>query len=371
MHFLTTYFNFFDDLNIYLKISIQIFSIILLTFFLSKLIKSLLFVLFKYFIRTNSLVDNSIIVALKKPIFFFIWLYSIIICSNLVIEQLNQDFLRFTFKLRYVIIYVIVFMFFMRIISQIKKHYIMQKEKLNKTLDYAGLDTVEKLSKVAIFIIWTILVLEKMGFNLSALLAFGGIGGVIIGFAGKDLFTNIFGGLIIYLDKPFSVGDWISSPDKQIEGDVETIGWRQTKILTFDKYPIYVPNSIFGTIIIENKSRYMAMRVREEIKIRIIDISKVVRITNGISKMLKEHPNISKKFRMYVNFTNVGDSYLAILVNAFTNTNEYIRFLEIKQDVLLKINNIIKENGAEIAIPTSNIYMNKVSDFERKVLNFE
>ncbi|HSQ97454.1 MAG TPA: mechanosensitive ion channel family protein [Rickettsiales bacterium] len=371
MNILTTYFNFFDNLNVYLKISIQIFSIILLTFFLSKLIKSLLFVLFKYFMRTNSLIDNSIIVALKKPIFFFIWLYSVIICSDLIIEQLNEDLLKFTYKLRYVIIYIIVFMFFMSIISQIKKHYIMQKEKMNKALDYAGLDTVEKLSKVAIFIIWTILVLGKMGFNLNALLAFGGAGGVIIGFAGKDLFTNIFGGLIIYLDKPFSVGDWISSPDKQIEGDVEVIGWRQTRILTFDKYPIYVPNSIFGTIIIENKSRYRAMRVREEIKIRMFDLSKVSRITNAITKMLKEHPSVNKKYRMYVNFINFSESSLSLIINVFTNTTEYIRFLEIKQDVLLKIANIIKENGAEIALPTSNVYMNKVSDFEKKILNFE
>lgn len=371
MNVLATYFNFFDDFNIYLKISIQIFSIVLLTFFLSKLLKLILFVLFKSCMKTNSFLDNSIIVALKKPIFFFMWLYSIIVCSNLIIEQLNDKLLRLTFALKYIIIYIAVLMFLLRTISQIKKHYILQKEKNNKNLDYAALDTAEKLSKVSLFIVWTILVLGKMGFNLSALLAFGGAGGVIIGFAGKDLLTNIFGGLIIYLDKPFSIGDWISSPDREIEGDVEEIGWRQTRILTFDKYPIYVPNSVFGTIIIENKSRYRAMRIRENIQIRLSDLSKINRISSAVMKMLKEHPSINKKFRIYVNFTNFSDSSLNLLVNAFTNTAEYIRFLEIKQDVLLKIASVVKENGAEIALPTSIFMDNENYNQNKKELDLD
>ena len=210
-----------------------------------------------------------------------------------------------------------------------------------------------------------------MGFNLSALVAFGGAGGVAVGFAGKDLMANIFGGLIIYWDKPFSVGDWISSPDKSIEGDVEEIGWRQTKILTFEKYPIYVPNSLFGTIIIENKSRHKAWRIKEEIAIRFDDINKIDRISNDITKMLKEHLNISKKFRMYVNFTNFAESSLTLLVSVFTNTIDYIRYLEIKQDVLLKIAKIIKENGANFAFPTSTININKNDDILNEKIKLE
>lgn len=370
MDILTVYFNIFDDLNIYLKISIQIFCVILLTFFLSKLIKFILFVLFKHFAKTSSFIDSSIVVALKRPILFFIWLYSIVICSDLIIERLSEKFLQFTFGLKYVIIYIAVLMFLLRTIAQIKKHYILQRERLNKSSDYAALDTVEKLSKVAIFIVWTILVLGKMGFNLSALLAFGGAGGVIIGFAGKDLFTNIFGGLIIYLDKSFSVGDWIASPDRKIEGTVEEIGWRQTRILTLDKYPIYIPNSIFGTIIIENKSRYRSIRVKENIQIRLVDVSKVVRIANGITKMLKEHPSVDKKYKTFVNLTNFTESSLNLLISAFTNTTDFLRFLEIRQDILLKVASIVKENGAEIAVPVSNLFINRGFDLNRQTLNF-
>ena len=364
MNVVELYFKFFDDLNIYSKISIQILSLILFTFFASKLIKYLLFDLFKYFSKNDNL-DNSIIVASKKPILFFMWLYCFITCSNLIIERIDESMLKIANNLKYVIMYLSVLIFLLKSISQVKRHYILQKEKYNSSLDYPGIDAVEKLSKVSVIIIWSIFALGKMGFNLNALLAFSGAGGILVGFAGKDLFTNIFGGLVIYLDKPFVVGDWIASPDKDIEGDVEAIGWRQTRILTFEKFPIYVPNSIFGTIVIQNKSRLRSRRIKETINIRYTDYDKVNNITSDILKMLKEHPAINKKYKMYVNFTRVQDGCLTLTIYTFTNTTEFTRFFEIKQDILLKVAEIIKENGAELAHPTQTIDINTENKTEK------
>ncbi len=364
MNVVELYFKFFDDLNIYSKISIQILSLILFTFFTSKLIKYLLFDLFKYFSKNDNL-DNSIIVASKKPILFFMWLYCFITCSNLIIERIDESMLKIANNLKYAIMYLSVLIFLLKSISQVKRHYILQKEKYNSSLDYPGIDAVEKLSKVSVIIIWSIFALGKMGFNLNALLAFSGAGGILVGFAGKDLFTNIFGGLVIYLDKPFVVGDWIASPDKDIEGDVEAIGWRQTRILTFEKFPIYVPNSIFGTIVIQNKSRLRSRRIKETINIRYTDYDKVNNITSDVLKMLKEHPAINKKYKMYVNFTQVQDGCLTLTVYTFTNTTEFTRFFEIKQDILLKVAEIIKENGAELAHPTQTIDINTENKIEK------
>lgn len=359
------YLKTFDNLDIYLKISIQIFLIILFTFFLSKLIKYILFVLFKYFVKTKSNLDNSIIVAIKKPILFFIWLYSFIVCSDLIIERVDETFLKITVNLKLITVYFSVLVFLLRSITQIKRHYIIQREKYGAVIDYSGIDAIEKLSKVVVVIIWSIFALGKMGFNLNALLAFGGAGGILVGFAGKDLFANIFGGLIIYLDKPFAVGDWIASPDKEIEGDVEFIGWRQTRILTFEKFPIYVPNSIFGTIVIQNKSRLRSRRIKETMNIRYLDVDKIDKITNDITTMLKEHPSINKKYKMFVNFTNFTNGMLTLTVYTFTNTTEFVRFYEIKQDVLLRIANIIKENGAEIAFTPNSLYISKSSELDK------
>lgn len=362
---INSYFTFFDNLSIHYKISIQIVSLVLFTFFATRLVKYILFIIFKYFSKNHNAIDNSGIVTAKKPILFFIWLYCFVTCSNLIIERLDDKMIKVATTLEYVIIYLSVLIFLLKSISQIKRHYVIQKEKYSTTLDYAGIDAIEKLSKVSVIIIWTMFALGKMGFNLNALLAFSGAGGILVGFAGKDLFTNIFGGLVIYLDKPFVVGDWIASPDKEIEGDVEAIGWRQTTIMTFEKYPIYVPNSIFGTIVIQNKSRLRSRRIKETLYVRFIDFDKVNDITSNITKMLKEHPAINKKYKMYVNFTHVVDGCLALTIYTFTNTTEFVRFYEIKQEVLLKITEIIKENGAELAHPTQTLHLNTQSNEEK------
>lgn len=365
MNIFEVYFRTFDNLNIYSKISIQIVFILLFTFAVSRFIKYTLFVLFKYFAKTKSSVDISVIVAIKKPVLFFIWLYSFIVCSDLIIERFDESLLKATTSLKYVIIYLLILIFLLRTIGQIKRHYVLQRERMGLLIDYAGLDAMEKLSKVITFIVWTIVVLSRMGFNLNALVAFGGAGGILVGFAGKDLFANIFGGLIIYLDKPFAVGDWIASPDKEIEGDVEMIGWRQTRILSLEKFPIYVPNSIFGTIVIQNKSRMRSRRIRETINIRYADFNKIEKMTTDVMAMLREHSGVNKKYKMYVNFTNFTEGCLTLIIQTFTNTIELVRYSEIKQDILLKITNIIKNNGAELAFPVRAVYVNKDNDSEK------
>ena len=355
---ISVYFDIFDNLDIYLKLSINICLILLFAFFLSKLINLVLFLLFKYFANSKGIFDSSLIVALKKPIIFFVWLFCFIMCINLVMEKVDESILQWTKNFKFAAIYLLILIFLMRGITQIKRHHILKKEKHGMVPDYAGLDTVEKLSKVSAFIVWSIFILGSVGVNLNGLLAFGGAGGILVGFAGKDLLTNIFGGLMIYLDKPFAVGDWISSPDQEIEGDVEMIGWRQTRILTFEKFPIYVPNSIFGNIVVQNKSRLRSRRIFENLSIRYTDFAKINNITKEITAFLKEHPAINKKYTIFSSFQTVKDGLLVLIVHAFAATTEWVRFQEVKQEVLLKVIEIIKKNGAEIAFNVTNVNIN-------------
>jgi MscS family membrane protein len=352
------YFNFFDDLNIHLKLTIQICFTILLAFLVTRLVKYILFLLFKYFSTSKSIFDNSLIVALKKPIIFFIWLYCFIFCTNLLIAKVDESLIQITRNFKFISVYMLILVFLMRSITQIKRHYIMQKERRGVVPDYAGIDTLEKLSKVSVFIIWSIFALGSIGLNLNALLAFGGAGGIFVGFAGRDLLANIFGGLMIYMDKPFAVGDWISSPDREIEGDVEDIGWRQTRILSLEKFPIYVPNSIFGTIVVQNRSRLRSRRLREMLNIRYLDFDKIDKITSEIMTFLKENPGVNKKYKLFANFTNFTNGLITLTVQAFTTTTELVRFQEVRQEILLKVIQIIKDNGAEVAFNTSTVYMN-------------
>jgi MscS family membrane protein len=163
--------------------------------------------------------------------------------------------------------------------------------------------------------------------------------------------------MMIYLDRPFAIGDWVRSPDKQIEGTVEKIGWRLTVIRTFDKRPLYVPNSVFASIAVENPSRMSHRRIYETIGVRYDDVDKLPMIIKDVKEMLLSHAEIDQEQTLIVNFNSFAASSLDFFVYTFTHTTNWIEFHEVKQDVLFRISEIITHHGAEIAYPTSTLHV--------------
>jgi MscS family membrane protein len=200
-------------------------------------------------------------------------------------------------------------------------------------------------------------ILQTLGYSISGVLAMGGVGGIAVGFAAKDLLANFFGGLIVYLDRPFAVGDWIRSPDRDIEGTVEKVGWRVTEIRNFQSQPMYVPNSVFTTIIVENPSRMQNRRIYETIGLRYSDLTNMDKVVSEVETMLKQHEAIDADRTMMVNFTKFGASSLDFFLYCFTHTTQWIEFHKVKQDVMLRIADIIQANHAEVAFPTSTIHL--------------
>ena len=146
------------------------------------------------------------------------------------------------------------------------------------------------------------------------------------------------------------------SEDREIEGTVEHIGWRLTRIRTFDKRPIYIPNGIFSTIAVINPSRMTRRRIYETIGIRYDDIARLPAILDDIRQMLLDHPEIDNSQTLMVHFNSFGPSSLDFFIYTFTHTTVWTRFHEIKEDVLLKISDIITAHGAEIAFPTQTVH---------------
>jgi MscS family membrane protein len=200
-----------------------------------------------------------------------------------------------------------------------------------------------------------------VGLSISGLLAFGGIGGIAVGFAAKDLLANFFGGMGIYLDRPFTIGDWIRSPDQEVEGTVEDIGWRVTRIRTFDQRPLYVPNSVFSQISIQNPSRMFNRRIHETIGLRYEDASKMDKVVADVRAMLEQHEDIDLQRTLIVNFVSFGASSLDFFVYTFTKTTDWVAFHAIKQDVMLKILEIVDANGADVAFPTRTLQIESSS----------
>jgi len=217
--------------------------------------------------------------------------------------------------------------------------------------------SVGRLIHYVLVFVGFILALIILGVDLTKLTLFASALGIGVGLAARDLLSCFFGGLMIYLDRPFAVGDWIRAPERDIEGTVEKIGVRLTRIRTFDQRPLYIPNSIFSNTTVENPQRMWNRRIFETIGIRYEDVSKMAAILQDVEQMLRAHPEIETTRTMMVNFTTFGSSSLDFFIYTFTKTTNWEHYHKVKQDVLLRVTEIIQAHGAQIAFPTSTVHV--------------
>lgn len=311
--------------------------------------------------KTKNIWDDALLNAARRPISFILWVVGLNIISRLLKNSEDGQLIEIIGIVSHVGVIFAVTWFITEFIRYAQ--YKLIAEELAKgpddesRIDRVTIEALCKLFRLAVILTAGIVVLETLGFSISGVLAFGGIGGIAIGFAAKDLLSNFFGGLMIYLDRPFAVGDWIRSDDREIEGTVEYIGWRQTRIRTFAKRPIYVPNAVFSTIVVENPSRMSHRRIKEIIGVRYDDIAKVHSIVAQVKTMLQEHPEIDTSQTLIVNFDTYAASSVEFFIYTFTKTINWIKYHEVKQDVLLKIAEIVEAHDAEFAFPTSTLHL--------------
>jgi len=306
--------------------------------------------------------DDALIEAIRRPLVYLVWILGFSFAASFVKFGEGVAVFDLIEPIRDIGVITVLTWFLVRLIKQTEINIIAARQKKGVSIDVTTMDAVTKLLRLSVIITAALVTLQTLGFSISGVLAFGGVGGIAIGFAARDLLANFFGGLMIYMDRPFSVGDWIRSPDRSIEGTIEKIGWRLTIIRTFDKRPLYVPNSVFATIAVENPSRMTNRRIYETIGIRYEDAAKTAAILSDVEKMLKNHPDIDANQTLMVNFNSFAPSSLDFFVYTFTKTTVWTEFHKIKQVILLNIYDIISEHGAEIAFPTSTIHISPNSD---------
>jgi MscS family membrane protein len=320
--------------------------------------------------KTKNLWDDAFIAALHLPIRVFIWLIGLSLSADLVAYYANASVSILTDKVRAVGVIVIGAWFLIKLIKTLEAN-LSKVDDSPKIIDATTASAIGKLLRAAIIITTVLIVMQSLGYSVSGVLAFGGIGGLAIGFAAKDFLANFFGGLTIYLDRPFKVGDWVRSPDKEIEGTVENIGWRLTRIRTFDKRPLYVPNATFTQISLENPSRMLNRRIKETIGIRYDDANKMQGIVSDTREMLLNHVDIDTTQTLMVNFNQFAPSSLDFFIYTFTKTTNWEEFHRIMQDVMLATIKIIEAHGAECAFPTSTLHVANLSQVNDKTVGGE
>ena len=340
---------------------VELFAAVMLTLIGRYLTMRALKVLGEQFEKTTNVWDDALFKAAQGPLSWFILILGLIWAVQIsdgyldmvLFSPANLDIVR---QLTFIGLTMV---FLVRFITLAEARLLdglqAQAEGAQGRLDPTTLHALAKLTRLSVVISAVLVALPTLGIEITALLAFGGVGGIAVGFAAQDLLSNFFGGLMIYLDRPFAIGDWIRSPDREIEGTVESIGWRLTVVRTFDKRPLYVPNSVFAKLALENPSRMTNRRIYETIGIRYKDASKMGQIVRDVHAMLQEHEEVDQDQTLIVNFNGYGKSSLDFFVYTFTKTTNWVKFHEIKQDVMLRIIRIVHEHQADFAFPTTTV----------------
>lgn len=308
--------------------------------------------------RTDAVWGRALVGTASRPILVAMWVVGLSLMARVLQHEIEEvSFITEMLALRDVALIVCVAWFALRFIGQVGRNIMTARTARGDEVDPTTIDALVKLARLVTLVVLTLMVVQTLGFQVGGLLALGGVGGIAVGFAAKDILANFFGGLTIYLDRPFVVGEWIRSPDREFEGTVEYISWRHTRIRAFNKNPIYVPNSVFSTVVVENPSRMSNRRIKETIGVRYADLHKIAAIVADVKAMLREHPDIDTNQTLIVNFNQFGHSTLELLIYTFTKTVVWVEYHEIKQDVLLRIGEIIERHGAQIAFPTRTLHL--------------
>lgn len=298
--------------------------------------------------------DDALIEAIGPPAYWLIWVVGLTVAFQ-ISGMMSDDVIDMLNIARILVVIVLFAWFLFRLTEEFGRNLVGKATLSGGIIDQSSVDITSKLIKITVVILALLVSMQTLGFSLTGLLAFGGIGGIAIGFAAQDMLANFFGGLMLYFDRPFKVGDWIRSPDREIEGIVENIGWRMTLIRNFDSRPLYVPNSSFSNITIENVTRMNSRRIYEIVGIRYQDAGAMNQIVDDVRAYLKSHEDIDQDKTVMVGFTTFSPSSLDFFVYCFTQTQAGPEYYKVKQEILLRILEIVEGHGAFCAFPTTTL----------------
>lgn len=223
------------------------------------------------------------------------------------------------------------------------------------------------LSKVSRFIIIAlaiVLIAHEWGYDVNGFIAGLGLGGLAFALAAKDALANIFGGIIIVMEKPFVINDWVQTPS--VEGIVEEISFRSTRFRTFEQALVTVPNSTLANEPITNCSRMDKRKLSFYISLSYSSSrEQMEKVVSRIDQLLHDHDGIYPD-DILVRFEKFSESSLDILVNCFTKTTAFSKYVAVREELNLKIMQIVEEEGVSMAFPTRSLFMENLPEFKIK-----
>lgn len=217
---------------------------------------------------------------------------------------------------------------------------------------------VKMVSKVIAGIIYAfaiVIIINELGYDVNGLVAGLGLGGLTVALAAQDVASNIFAGMVILFDKPFLIGDWIKTDE--IEGIVEEITFRSTRIRTFDNTLVIIPNNKITNSTLINCSKMEKRRVKFDLQIDMdVDMKKLNGCIQKVRKAILSMDNIIEE-SVLVFFDKIEDSGYNMFVSCFTTELNYASYLSIKEKINYKIIDVLNKEGIELAYPSKTVYL--------------
>jgi len=305
--------------------------------------------------KSESDFDDILLEAVRRPtgwMCFMLGLWTALTILPLPIEPVDLD--RFAFSFMKAVTIFIGFWFMVRLTSGFIRSAEARVKDTNPQL--AGiLPLGRKTIVVTMWLLAILIALQNIGYSVASLLAGIGIGGAALAFAAKDTLANLFGSLVIFVDKPFAIGEWVKVGD--IEGVVEDVSLRVTRVRTFERSLITVPNSDLTTKPIENFTRRERRRIKIEVGVTYdTSIEKLEEAVRRIRKLVADNEGLDTD-EQHVYFAQFANSSLNILVQCYSLSTAYQDFLIARHNLLIGIKREFESMGIEFAFPTQTLHI--------------
>lgn len=314
--------------------------------------------IYKLIKKTNTTFDDEILEVLAKPIDFLF----IIIGLNFAVSMLFLDddinltiekFIRSGFI-------IVVFWAIINILNHLSINIYKITNKFGDKINADVSSFIVKSIRLFILILAFIAVLQEWGYNVSGFIASLGLVGMAFALAAKDTASNLFGSLVIFTDKPFKIGDWIKTPE--VEGTIENVGIRSTKVRTFAQALVSVPNGVLANSAILNWSKMGKRRVKTTLGVTYGTSAQILEnIISDIKKMLESNSDIDQE-TIHIYFSAFSESSLNIFCYYFTKSTHWGEFMRVRESTYLSIMKIVEDNGSSFAFPTQTLHIKNDSD---------
>jgi len=308
------------------------------------------------FVRQGKLLKNAAIQASILPVSCFIWFVAVVCILDLLSDRLFSESFATGLKPLFSITAVLLAGWFLLRANHSIRHLLLEQSRHQDiALDPGKVFGLTKLASVVIVLLMAIILMEVSGVGLNTLIAFGGISGLAVAFASQEVIANFFGGIMIHVNRPFSVGDVISLPNSSLDGTVEYIGWYETVLRSKDRQPIYIPNALFSKAYVVNGTRRSHRQVNEKISIRHDDIPQALAVIDDIRKYLQNHAGVDEPHKVLVSIAQVGPVSVDLTINCLSSVVDEAKFLQFRDEVVVHAVGLLKAHGCQLAIPVEAI----------------